>query len=371
MTDSNKWFLLALLTGLGWLVFLLAPVLTPFVAAALLAYLGDPTADWLEQHGVGRTWAVVIVFALLALILTLVLIIVIPQLAEQIASLARQLPDLLVWADTQIRPLLAYLPGAEEGIASPGDLTAVLMEHLQQAGNIAGKIIGSLTRSSATVVGWLINLFLIPVVTFYLLRDWDVLMRNIQEMLPRHIEPTVVQLGRESDEVLGAFVRGQLTVMFALAVIYVAGLWLVGVDLALLIGMVAGLISFVPYLGTLVGVGAGVIAAMFQFSDTTHVVLVLLVFGVGQMLEGMVLTPLLVGDRIGLHPVAVIFAILAGGQLFGFVGILLALPAASVIMVLLRHINELYRGSQLYGDCQPADSEPPIAIDDDSEPESV
>ena len=278
------------------------------------------------------------------------MIIVIPTLGEQIGSLARQLPELLAWAEAKVRPLLAYIPGAEESIANPGNLTAILMDHLQQAGNIAAKVLGSLSRSGATVVGWLINLLLIPVVTFYLLRDWDALVKNVRDMIPRNIEPAVLQLSIESDLVLGAFVRGQLTVMFALGVIYVTGLWLVGVDLALLIGMVAGLISFVPYLGTIVGVAAGVVAAMFQFSDMLHVILVLIVFGVGQMLEGMVLTPLLVGDRIGLHPVAVIFAILAGGQLFGFVGILLALPAASVIMVLLRHVNELYRGSELYGE---------------------
>jgi predicted PurR-regulated permease PerM len=350
MTDSNKWLLLAVLFVVAWVIYLLAPVLTPFVAAALLAYLGDPTVDWLESHGIGRTWAVVIVFAFLSLVITLALIIVIPKLGEQIGSLARQLPELLAWAETKVRPLLAYIPGAEENFENPGNLAAILMKHLQEAGNIVATILGSLSRSGATVVGWLVNLFLIPVVTFYLLRDWDALVKNVRDMIPRNIEPVVVQLSIESDVVLGAFVRGQLTVMFALGVIYVTGLWLVGVDLALLIGMVAGVISFVPYLGTIIGVAAGVIAAMFQFSDSLHVFLVLIVFVVGQLLEGTVLTPLLVGDRIGLHPVAVIFAILAGGQLFGFVGILLALPVASVVMVLLRHVHELYRGSELYGE---------------------
>ena len=272
------------------------------------------------------------------------------KLGQQIGSLAGQLPELLAWAEDKLRPLLAYIPGAEESLANPGNLTSVLMEHLQQAGNIATKVLGSLSRSGATVVGWLVNLLLIPVVAFYLLRDWDLLVKNVRDLLPRNLEPVVSQLSNESDVVLGAFVRGQLTVMFALGIIYVSGLWLVGVDLALLIGLVAGLISFVPDLGTIIGVAAGVIAAMFQFSDSIHVIMVLVVFGIGQMLEGMVLTPLLVGDRIGLHPVAVIFAVLAGGQLFGFVGILLALPAASVIMVLLRHVNDLYRGSVLYGD---------------------
>jgi len=198
------------------------------------------------------------------------------------------------------------------------------------------------------VLGWLMNLVLIPVVTFYLLRDWDLLIKGIRGLLPRKIEPRVEQLAVEINEVLGAFVRGQLLVMFALGVIYTAGLWLIGLDLAFIIGMGAGLLSVVPYLGTVVGLLAAVLAAIFQFQDLFHTVMVLLVFGAGQMLEGMVLTPKLVGDRIGLHPVAVIFAVLAGGQLFGFLGILLALPVASALNVLVRHLRDKYTKSTLY-----------------------
>jgi len=190
---------------------------------------------------------------------------------------------------------------------------------------------------------------LIPVVTFYLLRDWDKLVEGIRASIPRKIEPTVSALTREIDEVLGAFIRGQLMVMLALGLIYALGLWLVDLDLAFIIGMAAGLLSIVPYLGTFVGVVAAVIAAVFQFQDLLHTVLVLAVFSVGQSLESMVLTPKLVGDRIGLHPVAVIFAVLAGGQLFGFLGILLALPAASALNVLFLHLNAQYRQSDLYG----------------------
>ena len=198
------------------------------------------------------------------------------------------------------------------------------------------------------MLGWLMNLVLIPVVTFYLLRDWDLLIKGIRELLPRKIEPTVSTLASEINEVLGAFVRGQLMVMFALGVIYTAGLWLIGLDLAFIIGMGAGLLSVVPYLGTVVGLVAAVLAAVFQFQDLFHTIMVLLVFGAGQALEGMVLTPKLVGDRIGLHPVAVIFAVLAGGQLFGFLGILLALPVASALNVLVRHFRDEYTKSDLY-----------------------
>jgi predicted PurR-regulated permease PerM len=194
------------------------------------------------------------------------------------------------------------------------------------------------------------NLVLIPVVTFYLLRDWDAMVEGIRTLVPRKIEPVISGLAREIEEVLGAFMRGQLMVMLALGLIYAVGLWLVGLDLAFIIGMIAGLLSIVPYLGTAVGVIAAVIAALFQFQDVFHTVMVLVVFAAGQSLEGMVLTPRLVGDRVGLHPVAVIFAVLAGGQLFGFLGILLALPVASALNVLVRHLHQRYTSSSMYND---------------------
>jgi predicted PurR-regulated permease PerM len=193
------------------------------------------------------------------------------------------------------------------------------------------------------------------VVGFYLLRDWDLMMGKLRGLLPRQREPQVVGLAGECHEVLGAFVRGQLMVMLALGVIYSAGLMLVGLELGLLIGMLAGLAAIVPYMGFIIGIGAALVAGLFQFGGDLYPMLgIVAVFMVGQALEGMVLTPLLVGDRIGLHPVAVIFAILAGGELFGFTGVLLALPVAAVIMVLLRHVHDLYKESDMYaGDVDP------------------
>jgi predicted PurR-regulated permease PerM len=217
-------------------------------------------------------------------------------------------------------------------------------------------VIGKLSRSGVGVVMWLTNLVLIPVVAFYLLRDWDRLVAWIDRMLPRSIEPTIAHLAREADHVLGAFVRGQLLVMAALGVFYGGALSLVaGLSVGPLIGMVAGLLSFVPYLGFIVGFGAAIIAALVQYGDATHVLIVVGVFVAGQLLEGYVLVPKLVGDKIGLHPVAVIFAVLAGGYLFGFLGVLLALPAASVILVLLRYLAERYRQSELYMEEGPED----------------
>jgi len=198
------------------------------------------------------------------------------------------------------------------------------------------------------MLGWLMNIALIPVVAFYLLRDWDLLVERIHNMIPRQFVTTTVNLTKECDEVLSAFLRGQLLIMLLLGCIYALGLALIGLDLALIIGLLAGLASLVPYLGFIVGILAASIAAILQFQEFMPLVYVALVFGVGQLLEGSLLTPLLVGDRIGLHPVAVIFAVLAGGQLFGFVGVLLALPIAAVVMVFVRHLYGQYRTSQYY-----------------------
>ena len=222
------------------------------------------------------------------------------------------------------------------------------MDNWQQAGGVVGTMLREVTQSGFAFLATLGVVGLTPVVAFYIMRDWDDIMLRIREMLPRDIEPVFVALCRECDEVLGAFLRGQLLVMLLLGVIYAVGLYFVGLELAILIGMIAGLASIVPYLGFFVGIVAAAVAAMFQFQDPVYLGYIAIVFGIGQLLEGWVLTPLLVGDKIGLHPVAVIFAVLAGGQLFGFVGILLALPVAAVIMVFLRHLHSEYMSSEYY-----------------------
>ena len=350
LTDSQKWLALALVAGFGYLVYLLAPILTPFAIAALFAYLGDPITDRLEGLGLKRTTAVVVVFLLLTVAAGTFVLILVPLLEGQIVQLVKRLPAIVDWLQQHVKTLAVKYFDTELKLPAGTEIVGMLKEHGQQVGSLAADVLSQLSKSGAAVLGWIMNLVLIPVVTFYLLRDWDVMVGRIRELLPGSAESTVVRLAAESNEVLGAFLRGQVAVMLALGVIYTVGLWIVGVDLALLIGMVAGMISFVPYLGTIVGVAAGVVAAMFQFQDVLHVVLVLVVFGTGQALEGMLLTPLLVGDRIGLHPVAVIFFVLAGGQLFGFLGILIALPAAAVLMVLIRYAHERYTQSGFYRD---------------------
>ncbi len=349
MTDSQKWLVFAGIVGTGWLIFLLAPILTPFAIGALLAYLADPLADRLERWKIGRTAAVVVVFVAMTLILAVILLLLIPLLEHQVGRLLASLPQYAEWFRRVLVPWLNERFGLQPEIFELDKIDEVFKSHWRQAGGVVAAVAGSLSRSGMAVAEWLMNLILIPVVAFYLLRDWDHLIAKTRDLLPKRIEPTVASLTSEADTVLGAFLRGQFSVMVALGSIYSLGLWFIGLDLALLIGMVAGLISFIPYLGSIVGLFAACIAAVVQFQDVWSILPVLVVFAVGQTLEGMLLTPWLVGDRVGLHPVAVIFSVLAGGQIFGFVGILLALPVASVIMVLMRHARDLYKDSDLYG----------------------
>ncbi|MBB5209454.1 putative PurR-regulated permease PerM [Chiayiivirga flava] len=349
MSDTQKWQLLALTVVLGFLLWLLAPVLTPFAISALLAYLGDPMVDRLENWKLSRSLAVAVVFVLMSLALVGVALLLVPMLERQISYLVEQFPRYRDWFQNTALPWIESRTGIDIVDLDPASLFDMLKDSWTQAGGVAATVLGGLSKSGLAVLGWVANVALIPVVTFYLLRDWDVLVERVRMLLPRPIEPTVSRLARESDHVLGGFLRGQLSVMLALGTIYALGLWMVGIDLALLIGLIAGLVSFIPYLGAIVGVGAALIAALVQHGDWLHVVLVLAVFGVGQTIESFLLTPLLVGDRIGMHPVAVIFAIMAGGQLFGFFGVLLALPVAAVTMVVLRYAYERYTTSRLYG----------------------
>ena len=348
LAASRQWFVLALVVAGGWLLYLLAPVLTPFLMSALLAYLGDPLVDRLERMGMSRTLGVLTVFGIMFVTGILALVVLLPMLSHQAVAFLNNIPEALDWLHKQVAPRVAALVGSEVVSIDIEGLRTAIVDHWRQVGSVAGRVMSSLGRSGQVVLGWLTYLLLIPVVTFYLLRDWDHLVAAVRDLLPQRAAPTIGRLATEIDAVLAQFLRGQLTVMLALAAIYVSGLWIVGLDLAFVIGITAGLLSFVPYLGVIVGVAAAVVAAFLQFHDIAHLIGVAAVFTVGQVLEGMVLSPLLVGDRIGLHPVAVIFAVMAGGQLFGFFGVLVALPVAAVVVVLLRHSRDEYFKSELY-----------------------
>jgi len=349
MTDSQKWLVLAFIAGSAWLIYLLAPVLMPFALAAMLAYLGDPLTDKLETYQLSRTNAVLVVFSVMTLVFVLILLLLVPLLEYQVEHFVTNLPAYVTWLNETVIPWTQRRFHLGLRPINLDQIISLVKGHWEQAGGIASTIMSSVSHSGGVIAEWLMNLLLIPVVTFYLLRDWDSLVVKVHDLLPRRAAPTASKLAGEVDAVLSAFVRGQLYVMLALGCIYSIGLWMTGLDLALLIGMLAGLVSFVPYLGSIIGIVTACVAALVQFHELIQLVPVAIVFILGQSLEGMVLTPMLVGDKIGLHPVAVMFAVLAGGQLFGFLGILLALPVASVIMVLLRHVHDLYRYSDFYG----------------------
>ena len=344
-----QWGLVAFATL--WLVWLLGPILTPFVLAALLGWLGDPLVDRLERTGRSRPVAVTLVFVLMVLVLVLAVLILVPMVERQIRTLVEALPQYREWFMGTALPWVEARTGIEiTAWLDPQRLIELVRTHWEQAGGVATTLFGYLSSSGFAFLAWIANIVLLPILTFYFLRDWDVLVERVAAMIPRDHIGTVSRLAKESDEVLGAFLRGQFIVMLALGAIYAIGLSIVGLKLGLLIGIVAGLISFVPYLGAATGIVLAVLAALVQAQgfDIKLLALVGVVFTVGQLIESYVLTPRIVGDRIGLHPVAVIFAIMAGGQLFGFVGMLIALPVAAVGNVLLRYVHEKYTQSRLY-----------------------
>ncbi|HXG27329.1 MAG TPA: AI-2E family transporter [Nevskiales bacterium] len=344
---KNRWAWAAIGLALLVLVYLLGRVLTPFVIAAGLAYLGDPVVQRLQRLRLSRTLAVTLVFVTLYAGGIVLAILLFPPLERQLGQLLQNLPDYLLWLQRVLLPWLERL--LPEGYTlDAATVKAVFAQHWTKAGGLVPGFLQTVSQSGMTLLALVGNAVLIPVITFYLMRDWHAFVQRVRELVPQHLQPTVNGLAREFDDVLGAFVRGQLLVMLSLAVYYSIALALCGLKLALLVGVITGLVSFVPYLGFIIGVILASAAMLVQEQSLMALLPVAVVFTFGQLLESYLFTPRLVGNRIGLHPVAVIFAVLAGGQLFGFVGVLLALPAAAVIAVLLRHLRRQWVASDLY-----------------------
>lgn len=356
-----RWKWLILIVVVVFVLYMLGSSLTPFIVAALFAYLFNPLVERFERWGMSRTLAVCLLFVLLTLAFAGILIGLVPLIERQISNFLGQLPTWIDWFRANATPWLRDRFGLNVEIPDMRQITDMLQQYWKEAGGVAATIVAKVSKSGMAIVGWMLNLVIIPVAAFYLMRDWDLLINRVHALIPRSVEPTVSRLARESDKTLSSFLRGQLSVMVILGVIYGIGLSLVGISVGPLIGMIAGLISFVPFMGAIVGFAMGVIAALVQYQDFFHVALVALVFMIGQALEGYVLVPKMVGDSIGLHPVAVMFAILAGGELFGFVGVLVALPVAAVAMVVLRYLYGRYTESELYQ--SDADAEKAVIVD--------
>ena len=335
------------LLGFGLVLWLLSPILAPFLAAAILAYIFNPLVDKLGARGVPRGLGTAVAVLALILAIALLLTIILPLFYKEIAQLIQQLPAFAEQVKTTFIPWINQKLGVAITL-DPSSFRQFVTDNLQDAGGMAKKVFASVGVGGLAVVGVLINLLLIPVVLFYVLRDWHQLIANLDALIPRRFHGTVSKLTHEIDAILSEFLRGQLSVMVLMAVFYVTGLWLVGLSFALPVGLITGLLVFVPYLGSGTGLLLATVAAVMQFPSMTGILLVWLVFGIGQLLEGFVVTPWLVGDRIGLHPVVVIFALLAFGQVFEFFGLLLALPASAAIVVGLRHLQRNYSDSDLY-----------------------
>lgn len=347
---TSQWLVIAMAVGLSLAAMIsLRGILMPFAIGALIAYLGDPLVDRCEDRGLSRTKGVVIVFGLFFGLVLLALAVIAPIVLQQLSELAAAIPDVYRWFSTVAVPKLQGLLSLTPISLPEIDLRTSLNENWSSVGRVTGGVVQQVTASSLSLLTGLLNVALVPVVAFYLMRDWDLMMAAIMKLVPRGMMSGIADAIGEAHEVLEAFVRGQLVVMGAQALIYSAGLWLIGLNYAVVLGLLAGAASIIPYAGAVIGIGSALIVAYMQFGiDFWTLGLVGSVFVFGQLIESFALTPMLIGDRIGLHPVAVIFALMAGGQLAGFTGILIALPVAAVLLVFCRRLMTVYLASETY-----------------------
>ena len=345
---AAAWAAIALLAVLA--LWLLGPVLTPFVVAAVLAYALTPLVDRLDAAGRGRlprVLAVVLVELLFIVALLGVLLLIVPIVAKELPQLRAQAPVLLDRFNEWLQPWLAQF-GVQASVDMAG-IKTLLTEYLNaNFEDAVGPLLSSIKVGGSVAAAVIGNALLIPVALFYLLMDWRGIVARVTNLVPVRLQAGFDSFTAEADAVLGQYLRGQFLVMLAMAVFYSGGLLLFGLDLALPIGLFTGLAMFVPYLGFGIGMILAILAGLLEFASVKALVMVAVVYGSGQVLESLFLTPRLVGERIGLHPLAVIFALLAFGQLFGFVGVLVALPASAVLLVAIRRVQAGYLASRLY-----------------------
>ena len=339
------WSLLGL--AILWLLYQLSPILSPFLLAGILAYICAPLVEWLERHRMPRVVGVLLVMLLLATLFALLLLILLPLVTQEAQQLMLRLPDGITLLNERLMPWLKESFGIQLTL-DPATFSKLLSENRDSAQLIAQKLFESLKIGGIALFGIVANLLLAPVVMFYLLSDWNPILTRLDNAIPRPWHAKTRQIVLEINAVLAEFLRGQISVMLLLAAYYCAGLWLAGVSFALPVGILTGLLIFIPYLGYASGFALALLVAVLQFSGMGPVIGVLVVYGIGQALESFVLTPWLVGKRIGLHPLAVIFALLAFGQLFGFFGVLLALPVSAALLVGLREVSVLYLSSRFF-----------------------
>jgi predicted PurR-regulated permease PerM len=342
---SLAWAALAL--GSALLLWLLAPVLTPFVVAAVLAYALHPAVEALAARRVPRLAAVIVVEVLAIVMLLALVLLLIPVIANELPLLREQIPLLADRVNASLTPWLAQ-HGIHVALDSASIKAFVLKVLDANLEDWIATALNSARIGGSALLALVGNAFLMPVVLFYLLADWPQLVERLQGLVPPAMRERVLGFLAECDAVLGQYLRGQLMVMGVLAVYYSVALAIAGFDLALPVGVFTGLAIFIPYLGFGLGLALALLAGVLQFGGWYGVLAVAVVYGIGQVAESLVLTPRLVGERIGLNPLAVIFALLAFGHLFGFVGVLIALPVSAVLLVALRRARDAYLASRLY-----------------------
>ena len=341
--------------GLFWL---LGPILTPFVIAGVFAYICDPAVNWMVARRVPRAIAVLLVIIGLGLLLIALALILVPMVYREGLLLVRRLPDLVEMYNAQIAPLLQSRLGIEAQLDA-AQFRALVAENWTSAQDIVPIVLGHLKTGGMALLGFLANLFLIPLVMFYLLQEWPHILDALQRIVPRPWLASTMRILQDIDSVMSEFLRGQLSVMMLLAVFYSVGLWLAGLKFALPVGVLTGLLVFIPYVGFGGGLILAIVAAVLQAEGWPPLIGVAAVYGLGQMVESFLLTPYLVGERIGLHPLAVIFSLMAFGQLFGFVGVLVALPVSAALLVGLREVQGAWLSSPVYlGRDTPPESPP-------------
>lgn len=339
--QTKYWGLSAVLFLL--VLWLLGDVILPFVVGGAIAYFLDPVADRLQRLGLSRVVATATISVAMLLIVVLLVLAVIPTLIGQLTALINSAPEIF-------RQLQTFLT---ERFPALNDETSTIRQTLQSIGDTikkqGGEVANTLIGSALGVINAVVFMVVVPVVSFYLLLDWDKMVAKVDSWLPRDHAPTVRHLAREVDRVLAGFVRGQISVCLALGTFYSAALMLAGLQFGLIVGAIAGAITFIPYIGSLVGGALAIGLALFQFwGDWFSIGLIAAIFAIGQFLEGNIVTPRLVGNSVGLHPVWLLFALSAFGALFGFVGMLVAVPVAASIGVVLRFAITQYKASLLY-----------------------
>ncbi|WP_180175524.1 chloramphenicol efflux transporter CxpE [Acinetobacter sp. YH12025] len=344
-------FILAGIALIIWVLYLLKPVVVPFIGAFLIAYLFSPLVDKLHNIGLPRWLSISLVFIGIGVAIFLAMWFLVPLVWEQLMYAKNNIPSNIHWVNYTFLPWLSETFNLVPMEIDTEQMSAAIMEYIQtnySADSIQAMLL-KVAQSGLNFIQIGGTIVLIPIIAFYFLLDWERMLENMRRLIPRKYEKSTLTIVGECHEVLGAFVKGQFLVMFLLGVVYAVGLQLVGIEVGIIIGMIAGLASIIPYLGFAVGIISAIVACLFQFGlDWVHLALVLVVFMVGQAIEGYILQPFLLGDKIGLSPVAVVFAVLAGAQLAGLLGMLIALPVAAIIVVLLRHARENYEKSNLY-----------------------